>query len=77
MSYNDFQKESKITLSKSGMVIYFYKINEYSWFIEVNLPGTPFLHESYVGTNWEPATCSTTSSQAYAIYENLIKENDD
>lgn len=74
MSYNDFLKESKISLCKSGMVIYFYKLNEHVWFIEVNLPGTPEYYESYIGTNWQPATCSTTSIEAYAIYENLINQ---
>lgn len=77
MNYNDFLKESKVTLVKSGMVIYFYKIDERVWFIEVNLPGTPFYHESYIGTDWEPATCSTTSTQAYAIYKNLTNEKED
>lgn len=76
MTHKEFREEREHTIVLHNQIIKFIKISDVSAIVIVSIVGREIEKKGLSYHVWNDATMTCTLSDAYAMYKNLIKEEE-
>ena len=72
MTYKEFKSESERAIIRNGIQFKYTKLSEYHYILIISFRTLQHTNDYGVSYDWEDATTTLTSIQAYESYCNLL-----